>query len=336
MKLSKEDIMLEWTGERYTPWVADPLISYEHLHRYGFAREFVKGKKVLDLGCGEGYGSLILAEEAKEVIGADIDQVAVRHASLKYVRGNLRFIQGSIIDLPIKGKGVFDVIVCFEALEHIREHDELMKEVKRLLRSDGIFIISTPNKHTYSDQPNYQNPFHLKELYLDEFNGLLNANFNNTFIYGQRVYPASNIFPLFKDMGGMKGCAIEKNDKGFVFVPSERKEGRYFIGVSSDAHIRDAAGDSYLVDISEIFFKQFEQERKEHAAWAKSVEQEINNLRINYANLEAALNRIYESDGWKALEIYYKWKGRLLPVNSRMERMTRFVWNLFHNKSSKE
>ena len=94
--------MLEWTGERYVPWMEEGDIHYEHLHRYRFAKEFVKGKKALDLACGEGYGSFMLAEDARKVIGIDIDEVTIRHASSKYVKENLTFMKGSITDIPIK------------------------------------------------------------------------------------------------------------------------------------------------------------------------------------------------------------------------------------------
>jgi cyclopropane fatty-acyl-phospholipid synthase-like methyltransferase len=73
--------MLEWTGERYLPWIKDFQMHYEHLHRYAFAAQLVKGKRVLDLACGEGYGSNMLAQEAESVIGLDIDEKVVYHAS---------------------------------------------------------------------------------------------------------------------------------------------------------------------------------------------------------------------------------------------------------------
>ena len=159
----KTDGPLKWTGERYVPWVDDPIIGYEHLHRYSFAKEFVKGKKVLDLACGEGYGSSMLAEEADEVIGIDIDESTIKHASSKYIKQGLQFIRGSITDVPIKTEKIFDVIACFEAIEHIGKHNELMEEVKRLLKTDGIFLVSTPNKYIYTDETGYKNPFHIKE-----------------------------------------------------------------------------------------------------------------------------------------------------------------------------
>ena len=136
--------MLKWTGERYIPEIEPGIIHYEHLHRYKFAKEFVKDKMVLDLACGEGYGSFLLSATAKEVVGIDINKETITHASSKYLKNNLRFITGSISSIPILEEKIFDVIVCFEAIEHIKEHDSLIKEVKRLLKDDGIFIVSTP------------------------------------------------------------------------------------------------------------------------------------------------------------------------------------------------
>ena len=250
--------MLQWTGERYVPWMEEGEIHYEHLHRYGFGKEFVRGRKVLDLACGEGYGSFMLAEEANEVVGIDIDETTITHASSKYIRENLAFMKGSITDVPIKGEKIFDVIVCFEALEHIEEHHKLMEEVKRLLKADGIFIVSTPNKYMYSDQPNYQNPFHLKELYLGEFKELLSMYFKNIRTYGQKVYPSSNIFPLHIESRPSKDLVIAKGDKEFVFLPPEKKLARYFISVASDSRLKkaDLIGDSHLIDISETLFRQ--------------------------------------------------------------------------------
>ena len=165
--------MLEDTGERYLPWLEDASMNYEHLHRYAYAAEFVQNKRVLDLACGEGYGSYLLARRAAAVVGIDIDKQTVKHARNKYLKSNLDFKVGSITDIPIEGNNVFDVVVCFEAIEHVEEHENLLKEVKRLLTPAGLFIVSTPNKRTYSDETQFSNPFHLHELYFDEFKELL-------------------------------------------------------------------------------------------------------------------------------------------------------------------
>src|SRR5437762_7736055 len=104
--------MLEWTGERFLPWLDQSLIAYEHFHRYAYASTFVKGKRVLDLASGEGYGSKMMSEIAASVVGVDIDETAVRHANEKYRTKTLEFLSGSIIAVPVSDDHSFDVIVC--------------------------------------------------------------------------------------------------------------------------------------------------------------------------------------------------------------------------------
>ena len=189
--------LLEWTGERYLPWLEEASIGYEHLHRYAYATQFVQNKRVLDLACGEGYGSYLLAKTAKSVVGIDIDNNTIKHARNKYIKQNLEFKVGSITEVPIDGESLFDVAVCFEALEHIEDHQKLLSEVKRLLTPDGVFIVSTPNKTVYSDEPQFNNPFHVHELYFDEFRELFEKYFKNVKFLGQRIYCNSNIWPVF-------------------------------------------------------------------------------------------------------------------------------------------
>ena len=231
------------------------IIEYGRLHHYRFAKEFVKDKKVLVLAGGKGYGSFILSEDAESVTCIDKNEHNIRYASSNYIKENVEFIKGSITDVPIKEKKIFDIIVCFEVLEQIEEHDALMKEVKRLLKDDGILIVSTSNKYISSDQADYQKSPRLKELSFDEFKSLLKKNFKNTLIYGQKVYPSSNIFPLFGGSVTTRDYAIEKSDKAFLFVPPERKEARSFVAVSSDYSIKDVTGNSYLIDVSDTLFK---------------------------------------------------------------------------------
>src|SRR5215208_6880385 len=104
---------MEITGERYSPQIPVPEISYEHWHRYLYASQFVAGKSVLDLACGEGYGSNLFAQTAARVVGVDVSQEAIHHASSVYMRPNLAFERGSASAIPIAGDAVFDVIVSF-------------------------------------------------------------------------------------------------------------------------------------------------------------------------------------------------------------------------------
>src|SRR5262249_33285474 len=241
--------------ERYLPWLDDAYIGYEHLHRYAYATQFVQGKRVLDLACGEGYGSRLLAQTAESVVGVDIDEQAIRHAGNKYIKSNLRFKKGSITSIPIEGRNIFDAIVCFEAIEHIDDHEALLQEVKRLLTSDGLFIGSTPNKWAYSDEPHYENPFHVHELYLDEFTALFEKYFKQVKILGQRIYCNSNIWPIFsRGNSELAEYIIERNPREFAFVEGDKRIPLYFIAVASDREVNENA--SNLVDISNELLNQ--------------------------------------------------------------------------------
>lgn len=137
--------------ERYDPALAWPEMSYEHWHRYLFASQWAAGRTVLDIACGEGYGTSILADTAKNVVGIDNDGDVIQKATDKYGRANLRFITGRAGEVPIEENSIADVIVSFETLEHLDETEQIsfLSEIGRLLTDDGLLIISTPDKDRY-------------------------------------------------------------------------------------------------------------------------------------------------------------------------------------------
>ena len=180
-----KDKKLTFTGERFTPECVRE-IWYEHYHRYAFAKRLIAGKTILDAACGEGYGSNILAETAKQVTGLDIDSESIEHASLRYKKNNLRFVQGSCADLPFED-GSFDMVISFETLEHLEQQQEMLVEFSRVLKKDGILIISTPDKKHYSDATGFKNEFHVKELYKEEFKQLLNSHWQHQTWYSQAM-----------------------------------------------------------------------------------------------------------------------------------------------------
>ena len=255
--------MLEWTGERYLPFI-DPSISgaeihYEHLHRYAFASQFVNDKKVLDLACGEGYGSFFLAKNAQCVLGIDIYPKTIQHALKAYPKDNLEFKEGSILDIPVSGSKIFDVIVCFEALEHLDDHARLLSEIKRLLKDDGLLIISTPNRKIYSDDPDYHNPFHKKELYFSEFKNVLKNNFSRVHFFGQRTIMGSNIFSLSsKELQSCSEFVIKKENEGFSFKSSDEKIPVYYVALATNvkSYISPVAK-SFLIDASNTMISLF-------------------------------------------------------------------------------
>jgi len=190
-KMSDRDVLL-FNGERYLPEVGGN-IELEHYHRYIIATHITKGKRVLDIASGEGYGSEIISKTAKNVIGVDISFEAVSHAQNKYKKNNLNFVVGSCTSIPFEDS-FFDVVVSFETLEHLDAQDSMLKEIKRVLCTNGVLIISTPDKDEYSNKGDYTNIFHKKELSKDDFLILIGKYFLNTNLYGQKIIFGSAIF----------------------------------------------------------------------------------------------------------------------------------------------
>ena len=183
--------MKNWTGERLETFIYSR-DAVDHLHRYAIASEYTKGKTVLDIASGEGYGSYLLSKNALYVHGVDIDDVTVEHAKAKYKNNNLDFLTGSAISIPIASNSI-DVVVSFETIEHHDHHDEMIAEIRRVLKSDGIIIISTPDKLHYSDKRNFNNKFHIKELYKDEFVNLIKGSFNQMQLLTQKYCNGNSI-----------------------------------------------------------------------------------------------------------------------------------------------
>ncbi|MCG2712872.1 MAG: class I SAM-dependent methyltransferase, partial [Candidatus Omnitrophica bacterium] len=166
-------MQLRYSGERYLSEAPGKSIHYEHLHRYAFAKYFAKGKKVIDIACGEGYGSYLLAEMAEDVTALDIDEATIAHAAHKYKKGNLKFLQGSMTELPFKTKECFDLAVCMEGIEHTKQQSKVFDQISKVLKKEGILIISTPNITAYKKHDGNKNPFHEKELSRIELEDLL-------------------------------------------------------------------------------------------------------------------------------------------------------------------
>lgn len=176
------------TGERLIIEEYPGNIVEEHLSRYRYSAGFANGKTILDVACGTGYGSSLLREAgAHKVYGVDISHEAAAYAKNRYQHPDIKFLQGDCARLPFENKR-FDVVVSFETLEHIVNSDAFVVEVSRVIKDDGIFIVSTPNKAVCSpgrEKP--YNPYHVKEYYLKELIQLLEKSFDVVDARGQRI-----------------------------------------------------------------------------------------------------------------------------------------------------
>lgn len=273
---------MEFTGERYVPTEAGE-IRHEHLHRYAWCARLVEGKDVLDIACGEGYGSAMLARRARSVKGVDIADDAVAHASAAYRDiSNLVFMQGDAAQIPLDDNSV-DAVVSFETIEHHDRHREMLSEIRRVLRPEGLLIISSPNRVVYSELAGHHNEFHVKELDFAEFDAVLREQFDDISYFGQRLAVGSSIFTLQGADAGRTVDALTDTGSGIVERAASLADPVYFIAVAGalNAELRMKLHPSVLFSEAEDLYTH----HREVAKWARSLDAEIDEVRGAYGRL---------------------------------------------------
>ncbi len=208
---------MEFTGERYIPEKVSGQIETEHFQRYLSIKDLVKDKVVLDAACGAGYGTNLLGQKAEKVYGIDISVEAVNYAKEHYGRSNVEFIVSSIDNLHFPNE-YFDMVVSYETIEHVDESIQnlFLKEVKRVLKKDGLFIISTPNKKLYSDLNEYKNQYHIKEFYEDEFLFFIEKEFK--FIKNYQQYYANASILINTEESKVTPFSFDESRKGIYII----------------------------------------------------------------------------------------------------------------------
>jgi SAM-dependent methyltransferase len=171
---------LELTGERTLPDVPEENYWYQrHVAVYEWIAERCSGLKVVDLACGEGYGSDLLARHAREVVGVDANPEAHEHARLRYPRTNLSFVRGLVeeYDQPA------DAVVFLQTIEHIHEPGVLLDQIAKIA---PVAYISTPNRLTLAgpDAEKSENPWHLREYDIGQYRELLAPHFSEVEVLG--------------------------------------------------------------------------------------------------------------------------------------------------------
>jgi len=173
------------TGERTLPGVREENYWFQrHLVAYRYLLPLAAGKRVLDLGSGEGYGVDLLASRAREAVGVDLAPEAVYHARRTYRRPNLSFLYGDIYSLPLEDRS-FDLVCSLQVIEHLHEPERFMREARRLLKPGGTCAVSTPNRLLISpgsEKP--VNPFHIVEYDAGEFLAFMGGFFPEVRLVG--------------------------------------------------------------------------------------------------------------------------------------------------------
>ena len=239
--------LIDWTGERCVPWATDVQVVYEHYHRYLWAADLVRGRRVLDLGSGEGFGSAILAGVAEHVCGIDIDPDTVEHSRLNYAAPNLEFRIASALDLSEFEPDAFNAVVAFEMIEHVSAHERLVAQVDRVLRADGVFIVSTPDRRLYSEASGLRNPFHQRELDEVELRALLESRFEFVAFWGQNATSGSRIAAL-DGAGSKPSQSLFLERSGDEWRARGEPTPMYLIAVASHTQSETAPRESNLAD----------------------------------------------------------------------------------------
>jgi ubiquinone/menaquinone biosynthesis C-methylase UbiE len=277
---------LEFTGERFTPECVRE-IRYEHLHRYAFARGWVRGRTVLDAACGEGYGAALLAGTAAAVTGVDVSGDAIEHARRRYGAANLEFQVADCLDLPFAA-GAFDCIVSFETLEHLADQDGLLREFRRVLKPEGFLLLSSPDRAVYSGELQNRNEYHVRELDRDELEQLLQAHFPAYRLWGQRLLFHSAIWSLD---GAEAVIFQQEGDSGVAVGSSPGHEPVYFIAVcaAEQQYLPAAApGLSLFDDAEESVYRHYHHEIRKNMAAGTLLQERDHEVAELRARLAAA------------------------------------------------
>jgi len=294
--VSVEIMSVEFTGERVIPGQVNADLLNEHMARYAFAARLARGKRVLDAGCGAGYGAAELAQSALSVVGADIAAEAVAFARDHYRLPHLAFEQASCSALP-HPDAAFDLVVAFEVIEHLPLWRDFLLEVRRVLAPTGQFIVSTPNKLYYAESRRRAgaNPFHAHEFEFDEFRGELASIFPHISLFLENHVESVAFRPLQEGAAGETaevrvdgGQAPPAESHFFVAVCAHRPQTGHptFVYVPSTANV---------LRERETHIALLEGELRRKDDWLEEAKRDLADLDRQHRKLTAELE---ESNRW--------------------------------------
>ena len=298
---------MEFTGERLVPGVEGLEDLYtEHVSRYMLAAALARSKRVLDVGCGCGYGTHLLAlAGSAEALGIDISPEAVGFARSRYAREGLdyRTMDARKIDLA----GSFGLITCFELIEHVREDSDVVKSLARATADDGVCLISTPNADTYvAGGEGGDNPFHCREYRRDEFEDLLRAEFEGVTMLEQRWTGGMIISPCAG--GGKPGvpdgiAVVQPDEMGLAPEAGSWGPAPYFLAACSKSGATptpDTLKRAFVAVASDARYRKLKEEFDQRGRWARKLDAEVREKDVLISRLrdeKASLEREFDERG---------------------------------------
>ena len=318
-----------------------------HWHRYQAIESVTKDRRVLEIGCGSGYGASFLAKSAASVVALDVDPTVIDEARNKYASSNLIYQQGSGLEIPYPDAS-FDVVVSFEMIEHIErsEHKLLIQEIRRVMTPQGILAISTPD-HERTVTMGADNPYHIGEVSAQELETLLNQYFPVVSMYYQDISAASVLWGAMPTTGPVQGFAVALTPDGSTPTPVELTSHLPIVALASGSPIPlnltgfctetsrrlllnlwdDVAEKTRLLRENTIRLSKVEETlsrltAQHEALWrenhkmatvileAEQIREEYNQWRIERPGLleaQAQWNMVSSSRAWRRLKRYWSW-----------------------------
>jgi ubiquinone/menaquinone biosynthesis C-methylase UbiE len=277
----------EFTGERVIPGQVEEDLWAEHIARYAFAGRFARYGRVLDLGCGTGYGTAELSKRATEAIGVDVAADAIEYAKAHY--RSAHYVQVSAVDTPFSDHS-FDLATCFELIEHLADYRPLLAEAKRVLHPTGLFMVSTPNKLYYAESRGEAgpNPFHEHEFECEEFQQALLEYFPHVKLLLQDRMESFSIYPA-----GASGEA----ESEIVHATRDATAANFFIAVCSQEPLPEFKPFVYvpravnLLRERELHVTKLEQELAQVRTWLAETTAERDDLLKRQTTIEEENDR---------------------------------------------
>ena len=180
----------QYSGVSSVPGATPRDVFYEHASKYAFAAGYVRDRTVLDIGCAAGMGAdLFRRRGARAVVGVEINPETLWFNPRRYrAQGHVMLVHGDGCRLPLADR-CMEVVVALEVIEHVEAPGEMLHQCARVLRPDGVFVVSTPNYEVTRNA----NPWHVREYTVNEFEALLREHFTDVALYQQSVTPASAV-----------------------------------------------------------------------------------------------------------------------------------------------
>jgi len=231
--------------------------AYDLLTGYGFARRYVGGKIVADIGWqGVGYGSQLLAETAEAVAGLSSSTEAVDLARTAHFAENVEYKKVDLPELPYP-EDHFDIVVALGVIENLEQPEDLVKEARRVLKQDGVLVISASDKLVLVEDDDPADSQRRRGMYVPEFRELLEQYFGGVLVYRQGAVAGGFVFP---EAGKISGVSVESASlsASAPYVGAEPPTTHSVIAVCGDAEVLEREEPYLLLDRDRRVFDECE------------------------------------------------------------------------------